>query len=58
MAGRSSRVFLLRLRSLRPADETNKNLRWLLKKTLRQLGFQCVDVREVTKDGEGKAKSG
>ena len=56
MTGRSGRIFLLRLRSLRSADETTRNLRLLLKKTLRQLGFQCVDLREVTKDGEGKTK--
>ena len=49
MTKSGGRTFLLKLRSLRPTDETTRNLRLLLKKALRQWGFPCVDLREVTK---------
>jgi hypothetical protein len=50
MTNKSGRTFLLKLQSLRPDDETTRNLRWLLKKTLRQLGFCCIDLREESQD--------
>jgi hypothetical protein len=50
----SGRVFLLRLRSLRPDDETIRNLRWLLKIALRQWGFRCVEISEVRNEGARK----
>jgi hypothetical protein len=45
------RAFLLRLRSLRPDDETTRNLRLVLKKLLRQWHFQCLDIREIHNEG-------
>ena len=48
------RTFLLKLRSLRPDEETTRNLRWMLKKALRQCGFRCIDLREVHDETEGR----
>jgi hypothetical protein len=46
----SGRTFLLKLRSLRPDDETTRNLRLVLKKLLRQWGFRCVSITEESHD--------
>jgi hypothetical protein len=46
----SGRIFLLKLRSLRPDDETARNLRQVLKKLLRQWGFRCVSITEEPQD--------
>ena len=48
----SGRTFLLKLQSLRPDDETTRNLRWVLKKVLRQWGFRCIDLTEEGKRDE------
>jgi hypothetical protein len=46
----TGRTFLLRLRSLRPGDETIRNLRQLLKRILRQHQFRCEQITEVRDD--------
>ena len=47
MTNKSGRIFLLKLRSLRPDDgELIQNLRALLKKALRQWRFRCVSIEE------------
>ena len=46
----TGRVFLLRLRSLRPGDQAIRDLRWILKKLLRQWGFRCLSIEEVHDD--------
>jgi hypothetical protein len=46
----SGRIFLLKLRSLRPDEETIRNLRWVLKSLLRQHGFRCVSVSEEVQE--------
>jgi hypothetical protein len=46
----SGRTFLIRFKSLRPDDETIRNLRWLLKKALRQCWSRCIDVKEEKRD--------
>ena len=51
MTNTSGRRFLLRLQSLRPDDETTRNLRLVLKKLLRQWGFRCIDIREIHNEG-------
>jgi hypothetical protein len=48
---RDGRIFVLRLQSLLPDRETTRNLRWVLKKLLRQWGCRCVDVEEIHNDG-------
>jgi hypothetical protein len=47
----TGRTFLLKLRSLRPDDETTRNLRLALRKLLRQWGFRCVSVEEIRNGG-------
>lgn len=46
----TGRTFLLKLRSLRPDDQAIRDLRWVLKKLLRQWGFRCVSVEETNDD--------
>ena len=41
-----TRLFVITLRSLQPDDETTRNIRWLLKKALRQWGFRCISLEE------------
>ena len=36
---------------LRPGDHAIRDLRWMLKKPLRQWGFRCLDIREIHNDG-------
>jgi hypothetical protein len=50
MTNMSDRTFLLKLRSLRPDNQAIRNLRWVLKKLLRQWGFRCDDIKEVHDD--------
>jgi hypothetical protein len=52
MTNKSGRTFLLKLRSLRPDEETTRNLRALLKKALRQCGFRCLDLTEEKQGGQ------
>jgi hypothetical protein len=51
----SGRIFLLKLRSLRPDDETTRNLRLILKRLLRQFGFRCVSITEESQDDRTSA---
>jgi hypothetical protein len=48
----TGRVFLLKLRSLRPDDQAIRDLRGLLKKALRQWGFRCISIEEVRDDDQ------
>ena len=50
MTNMPGRIFLLKLKSLRPNQETTRNLRWLLKTLLRQWHFQCIDLKEEKSD--------
>jgi hypothetical protein len=42
------RIFVLKLRSLR--GDGIRELRWVLKRLLRQYGFRCVSAREERGD--------
>jgi hypothetical protein len=47
---RGGRTFTIRLRSLRPDDETIRNLRMLLKRILRSHQFRCTSIEEEKHD--------
>jgi hypothetical protein len=50
MPERGGRTFVLRLRSLRSDDQAIRELRWVLKKLLRQCGFRCLSLKEENHD--------
>jgi hypothetical protein len=46
VAQNSSRpVYLLRIQRTRPGGD-KRDLRWILKKLLRQFGFRCLTIQE------------
>ena len=46
------RVFVLTLRAPPELDDPIRELRWILKRLLRQYRFQCVDARELRKNDD------
>jgi hypothetical protein len=41
------RIYVLRLRALRPTSGGIRELRWILKRLLRDHGFRCISIKQV-----------